>query len=99
VLRAQGRPDEAIPEYETALGYNRNWVNAYNALGFCKLYTGSIDGVIPLVEQAIRLSPRDPEIGNCYPKSGSWVIATMGRIGAFDGHEHNSFDAFTSPGG
>jgi len=33
------------------------------------------------------------------PKSGSWVIATMGRIGAFDGHEHNFFDAFTSPGG
>ena len=33
------------------------------------------------------------------PKSGSWVIATMGRIGAFDGDEHNSFDAFTSPGG
>jgi hypothetical protein len=33
------------------------------------------------------------------PKSGSWVIATMGRIGAFDGHEHNSFDAFASPGG
>jgi hypothetical protein len=34
-----------------------------------------------------------------HPKSGSWVIATMGRIGAFDGHEHNSFDAFASPGG
>jgi AraC family transcriptional activator of mtrCDE len=33
------------------------------------------------------------------PKSGSWVIATMGRIGAFDGDEHNSFDAFASPGG
>jgi hypothetical protein len=33
------------------------------------------------------------------PKSGSWVIATMGRSGAFDGHEHKSFDAFTSPGG
>jgi hypothetical protein len=33
------------------------------------------------------------------PKSGSLVIATMGRIGAFDGHEQNSFDAFASPGG
>src|SRR5690242_5379321 len=28
------------------------------------------------------------------PKSGSWVIAIMGRIGAFDGHEHNCFAAF-----
>ena len=36
---------------------------------------------------------------NYQPKSGSWVIATMGRIGAFDGDEHNSFDAFASPGG
>jgi TolB-like protein/cytochrome c-type biogenesis protein CcmH/NrfG len=70
VLRAQGRPEEAIPEYQTALAYNRNWVNAYSALGFCKLYTGSIDGVIPLVEQAIHLSPRNPEIGNCYFRIG-----------------------------
>jgi adenylate cyclase len=45
-------------------------VNAYSALGYCKLYSGLIDGVIPLVEQAIRLSPRDPEIGNCYFRIG-----------------------------
>jgi adenylate cyclase len=64
VLRAQGRPAEAIPEYETALASDHNWVNAYSALSYCKLYSGLIDGVIPLVEQAIRLSPRDPEIGN-----------------------------------
>jgi hypothetical protein len=34
-----------------------------------------------------------------HPKSGSWVIAPTVRIGAFDGDEHNSFDAFASPGG
>ena len=33
---------------------------------WCKLYTGSIEEVIPLVEQAIRLSPRDPDIGFWY---------------------------------
>jgi adenylate cyclase len=70
VLRAQGRPGEAIPEYETALASDHNWVNAYSALGYCKLYSGLIDGVIPLVEQAIHLSPRDPEIGNCYFRIG-----------------------------
>jgi adenylate cyclase len=70
VLRAQGRPGEAIPEYETALASDHNWVNAYSALGYCKLYSGLIDGVIPLVERAIRLSPRDPEIGNCYFRIG-----------------------------
>jgi tetratricopeptide (TPR) repeat protein len=45
-------------------------VNAYSALGYCKLYSGLIDGVIPLVEQAIHRSPRDPEIGNCYFRIG-----------------------------
>jgi adenylate cyclase len=70
VLRAQSRPGEAIPEYETALASDHNWVNAYSALGYCKLYSGLIDGVIPLVEQAIHLSPRDPEIGNCYFRIG-----------------------------
>ena len=33
---------------------------------WCKLYAGSIEEVIPLAEQAIRLSPRDPGIGWCY---------------------------------
>ncbi len=41
----------------------------------------------------------DPTIMTHQPKSGSWVIATMGRIGAFAGHEYSSFDAFASPGG
>ena len=35
-------------------------------LGQCKLYTGSIEEVTQLVEQAIRLSPRDPGICHCY---------------------------------
>jgi tetratricopeptide (TPR) repeat protein len=45
---------------------NRNWVHALFALGHCKLYTGSIEEAIPLVEQAIRLSPRDPQLGIWY---------------------------------
>jgi len=70
VLRAQGRPEEAIPEYETAIALNRNWVFAYVALGACKLLTGSIEEAIPLAEQAIRLSPRDPNIGIMYDRIG-----------------------------
>jgi TolB-like protein/Flp pilus assembly protein TadD len=64
VLRVQGRYKEAIPEYETAIALNRNSVAELRGLGSCKLYAGSIEEVIPLVEQAIRLSPRDPGIGN-----------------------------------
>ena len=62
VLRAQGRFEEAIPEYETAIASNRNWVGALHPLGQCKLFAGSIEETIPLEEQAIRLSPRDPEL-------------------------------------
>jgi len=67
VLRAQRRPAEAISEYQTVIGFNRNHVNALAAISSCKLFTGSIEEAIPLVEQAIRLSPRDPEIAAwCY---------------------------------
>jgi len=75
VLRAQGRFAEAIPEYEMALAYNRNHVFALNALGNCKLFTGSIEETIPLVEQAIRLSPRDPFIGVYYRQIGRASVA------------------------
>jgi adenylate cyclase len=62
VLRAQRRYDEAIPEYETVLAYDRNSVSGLVALGHCKLMTGSIEDVIPLMKRALRLSPRDPQI-------------------------------------
>jgi tetratricopeptide (TPR) repeat protein len=66
VLRAQGRYTEAIPDYEAVLAVNRNWVNVLHALGQCKFYAGLLDETIPLEEQAIRLSPRDPNIANMY---------------------------------
>jgi len=70
VLRAQHRPQEAIPEYEAVIAFNRNHVNALAAIGWCKLYTGAIEEVIPILEQAIRLSPRDPNIGAWYNRIG-----------------------------
>jgi TolB-like protein len=66
VLRAQDRYDEAIPEYETVIALNRNWANAHSHLGWCKFVTGSIAELIPAQERAIRLSPRDPQIGLFY---------------------------------
>jgi adenylate cyclase len=70
LLRAQRRYAEAIPEYEAALSYNPNWVHALHALARCKFFTGSIEEVIPLEEQAIRLSPRDAGIGGWYHQIG-----------------------------
>jgi adenylate cyclase len=66
VLRAQRRYADAIPEYETVIALNRNSAGTYVALAQCKFFTGSLDEVIPLVEQAVRLSPRDPQLGWWY---------------------------------
>jgi len=71
LLRTLGRPEEAIPQYETALAYNRNWVFALFALGHCKFLAGSIEETIPLIEKAIRLSPRDPSIDIWYMQIGA----------------------------
>jgi adenylate cyclase len=70
ILRAQLRFEEAIPEFETVLTFDRNHAWALFALGHCKLRVGSIDDVIPLVERAIRLSPRDPNIALMYFRIG-----------------------------
>jgi len=70
VLRAQRRYAEAITEYETVLALDRNWVFAYFALGQCKFQTGAIEEAIPLIERAIRLSPRDPQLGVWYQMIG-----------------------------
>lgn len=71
VLRAQHRYHEAVPEYQTVIALNRNWAHAYSHLGWCNFMTGSIEELIPAQEQAIRLSPRDPQIGLFYSRIGS----------------------------
>jgi TolB-like protein len=70
LLRVQGRSKEAIPEYEMVLAINRNAAGVLDVLADCKLLTGSIEEVIPIEEQAIRLSPRDPAIGWWYLRIG-----------------------------
>jgi TolB-like protein len=70
VLRAQHRYDEAIAEYEAVIALNRNWAHAYSHLGWCKLMTGLVEELIPAQEEAIRLSPRDPQIGLFYSRIG-----------------------------
>jgi adenylate cyclase len=66
ILRAGGRCEEAIPEYEMVIAFNRNFAGAFAFLGQCKLLMGWIDETIPSEEQAIRLSPRDPFLFNRY---------------------------------
>ena len=53
---------EAIADYEIAVASNRNWAAAIGFLGGSRLLAGLMDGVIAAEEQAIRLSPRDPNL-------------------------------------
>jgi tetratricopeptide (TPR) repeat protein len=64
LLRARNQFAKAIPELETAVALNRNWVVAIGALGHCKFLTGALEESILAQEQAIRLSPRDPRLAN-----------------------------------
>jgi TolB-like protein/class 3 adenylate cyclase/Flp pilus assembly protein TadD len=66
LLRAEGRCTEAIPEFEMVITSNPNSSGAFFQLAFCKLLTGAIDETIPLEEQSIRVSPRDPDIYSRY---------------------------------
>ena len=70
MLRARRRCGEAIREYETALALNRNLVNAWAAIGRCKIFIGPIEEAILPQEQAIRLSPLDPHIATWYYRIG-----------------------------
>jgi adenylate cyclase len=66
LLRAEGRCQEAIPEFDAVIASNGNSTGALFSLGICKIGTGAIEEAIPLEEQAIRLSPRDPAIYSRY---------------------------------
>jgi adenylate cyclase len=66
LLKAQGRCEEAIPEYEKLVALDPNSVIALANLGQCKIAVGSFDEGIAVQEQVIRLSPRDPLNGNRY---------------------------------
>ena len=70
ILRCHNQFEAAIPEFEIAIAFDRNWVAAIAALGLCKFFAGSIDAALPAQEQAIRLSPRDPRIANWYWRIG-----------------------------
>jgi len=70
VLRASRRNEQCIPEYQEALAFNHSWADALAGLGWCKFWVGSLEEAITLHERAIRLSPRDPQIGYWYLRIG-----------------------------
>jgi TolB-like protein/Flp pilus assembly protein TadD len=70
VLGRQNQWDMATLESEMVLASDRNSVVALRSLANCKFFTGSIEEAVPLAEQSIRLSPRDPQIWFPYSQIG-----------------------------
>ena len=66
LLRAQHRCAAAIQEFEAVLAVNRNSAAAIARVGYCKLRIGSPEEAISVIEKAIRISPRDPQLGVWY---------------------------------
>ena len=70
ILRAAHRSVEAAGEYEIAISLDRNFVPALANLGFARILTGEPADAIPLLERAIRASPRDPTMAIWYSRIG-----------------------------
>ena len=80
LLRLERRCEEAIPEFEIALAADRNDPPILVFLSMCKYSTGGSDQeAIALIEQAIRLSPRDPSRWSWYTLIG-YVHLLQSRI-------------------
>jgi TolB-like protein/Tfp pilus assembly protein PilF len=56
-----GHPEEALAEYDAALEINPNFHPAYAIKGFALMFSGRARDAIPLIQLALRISPKDPE--------------------------------------
>jgi adenylate cyclase len=70
ILRCRRRANEAAAEYQTAIALDRNYVPAIANLAFVKILSGVPAQAIPLLEVAIRRSPRDPLLAIWHSRIG-----------------------------
>jgi tetratricopeptide (TPR) repeat protein len=63
ILRLQGRCEEAIDEYQIAIGLDRNFADAYGFLAACLLHVNKIDMAIAFADKAVRLDPANKGVG------------------------------------
>jgi TolB-like protein/class 3 adenylate cyclase/Tfp pilus assembly protein PilF len=78
--------DQAIEAAETAIALNPSLANAYARLGRVYARVGKPERTAALIEQAMRLSPRDPNVG-------SWLYAA-GIAQLQMGHYDMAIDTF-----
>jgi TolB-like protein/Tfp pilus assembly protein PilF len=70
LLRLQGRPGAARDAFRTALALNPKFAGSYNQLGMTELELGRPEETVRAIGHAIRLSPRDPNIGHWLANMG-----------------------------
>ena len=70
ILRAQKHYEKAIAEFETVIALNPNTVNGRSHLARAKIFIGEPADAIPLLEQAMKISPRHPGIGYLHYRLG-----------------------------
>jgi TolB-like protein/Flp pilus assembly protein TadD len=61
VAHTRRRTDAAVQEYQRAIDLNSNFAAAYGYLGWTLAMAGRTDEAIAHLEQAIRMSPHDPQ--------------------------------------
>ena len=76
VLLAQKRPDAAIDELERSPALNPSFTPAYIPLALANNFVGQPERTIPLMDRAIRLSPRDPKLYRFYHMKG-WAFLML----------------------
>src|SRR5262249_33124981 len=69
-LRVLGRCDEAMALAEDSIRRFPNNPAAYIQLAQCKITTGQAEEAIPLLEKAIHINPRSPNMFNRYRLMG-----------------------------
>jgi TolB-like protein/Flp pilus assembly protein TadD len=74
----QSRREEAQAELELAIALDRNDAWAVRTLGQTLMLSGQPEAAIPYLENALRLNPREPFVGNTY--------GMLGRAHLFLGH-------------
>ncbi|HEX2727386.1 MAG TPA: guanylate cyclase, partial [Beijerinckiaceae bacterium] len=60
VLKTRRQFDQAISELKVAIGHDRNLAAGHASAGATSIFAGRSADAVPLLETAIRLSPRDP---------------------------------------
>jgi adenylate cyclase len=70
ILRCLRCASDAAREYERAIALDRNYAPATANLGFARVLMGQPAEALPLLERAIRMSPRDPLLAIWHSRIG-----------------------------